>query len=197
MKLIDVRKVVCLLLIVILLSPAILMAASHRNCNSCHTVHSDADASTAGLPLWNGEVPLQTFTMYTSDTFQGDLDPSGQPSGSARLCLSCHEEWSAIGTDLTKMHPISFVYDAQLVTDDGYLEPLTKTTAYGGTIEDVLLDDSSQMQCTACHQVHRGPGGDKTSSPGGLRYIRGGTEADYETQGSDAYDDLCRTCHLK
>ncbi|MHC4394270.1 MAG: cytochrome c3 family protein [Planctomycetota bacterium] len=197
MKLMDVRKGVSLLLVVTLLSPALLLAASHRNCNSCHEVHATLDADTAGLPLWNDEVPIQIFTMYDSDTFQGTLDISGQPSGSSRLCLSCHEDWSAIGTDLTKMHPISFVYDNDLATADGFLYTIETATSYGGTIEEVLLDIDLQIQCISCHDVHRGPGGAPGTGPGGTSYMRGGTQADYAVQGTGAYDDLCRSCHMK
>jgi hypothetical protein len=42
-----------------------------------------------GVPLWNGLETKTTFTMYSSATFQGTID--GQPSGTSKLCLGCHD----------------------------------------------------------------------------------------------------------
>jgi len=55
---------------------------------------------------------------------------------------------SNLGTDLTGDHPVSFVYDNALATADGNLyDPKTLP-------QDVRLDRSGQLQCTACHDPH-------------------------------------------
>ena len=71
-----------------LLTPIAVMAIAHSDifgCNGCHTPHNAK--ALPGVPLWNGSETTATFTMYSSDTFQGIMD--GQPSGDSKLCLSC------------------------------------------------------------------------------------------------------------
>lgn len=59
-------------------------------CIFCHTPHN----AQAGLePLWNRVDPGHVFTTYTSSSLNATV---GQPSGSARLCLSCHDGSVAI-----------------------------------------------------------------------------------------------------
>src|SRR5512146_58935 len=65
------------------LAPLLLMApwagAAHSDhgCDSCHTPHNAG--SLPGVPLWNGNETITTFTMYSSTTLQASID--GQPSG--------------------------------------------------------------------------------------------------------------------
>ncbi len=66
-------------------------------CVFCHTPHG----STLGVtPLWNRTLSSATYTPYTSsaldaNAIQGTL---GQPGGSSKLCLSCHDGTLAIGS---------------------------------------------------------------------------------------------------
>lgn len=61
-------------------------------CVFCHTPH---EATTGELaPLWNRTMSTQTYVPYTS----GSMDASvGQPGGSSKLCLSCHD--GSMGVD--------------------------------------------------------------------------------------------------
>ncbi len=52
-----------------------------------------------------------------------------------------------LGTDLSDDHPISFKYDAALVSADGQLRP---PPASGS----VRLDGNNELQCTSCHEPH-------------------------------------------
>lgn len=153
-------------------------------CVPCHTPHN-ADTTVSLSPLWNHELTTESFTVYTGvDIDATDLD---QPNGDSLLCLSCHDGSVAldsfggstgtnfiaaagnVGTDLSDDHPISFTYDATLVTNDGELN--APPAAY--------LDGLSRVQCSSCHDVHN------TSNIASLLRI------------SNAGSALCLTCHNK
>src|SRR6059058_2582342 len=110
-------------------------------CVFCHTPHG----ASAVQPLWNRNVPVNTYRVYSSTTL--DAKP-GQPTGSSKLCLSCHDGTVALGsvlsrgqliqmaggittlppghrnlgTDLSDDHPISFRYDDTLAARDPKLK---------------------------------------------------------------------------
>ncbi len=133
-------------------------------CVFCHTPHD----SKPSLALWNRDLPAVSYKIYQSSTMEATLN---QPTGSSRLCLSCHDGVIALskvrnpgisgrftlqqltgrtllGTDLSGSHPISFIYDSNLALKVGELvEPkaLPRT---------VPLDSTKQLQCTSCHNPH-------------------------------------------
>lgn len=178
-------------------------------CIACHTPHN-ADTSVTDAPLWNHEITAATFTMYSSSTL--DATGDAQPTGSSKLCLSCHDGTVAIdsfggasGTnfvtgparvgangDLDDDHPISITYDAALSTaDPGLHDPSVATTTIGaggtrtrtGTLTDVMLI-GGKVECASCHDVHN-----TFTVPGSvgtplLKVTRAGSE-------------LCLTCHNK
>ena len=133
-------------------------------CVFCHTPHN-ANGTTA---LWNRDLPATTYTLYASTTLQSVLN---QPTGSSRLCLSCHDGTIALdslrvppkggplmmsalkgrtvlGTDLSGSHPVSFTYDTALAAKNlGLADP-------GALPPSVLLDAQKQLQCTSCHDPH-------------------------------------------
>lgn len=160
-------------------------------CIFCHTPHN---ASSNG-PLWNrpdittavggGSFPLyaKLGNLVIDDAGVRDLSTYGDgvtqyPNGATRLCLSCHDGVTAIGTvlsatggtdiapslgsmtvespsmviDLSTSHPVSFVYDSNVMA---FLQdkPLAGTNAYKQPTAGIL-DDQSRMQCTACHDPH-------------------------------------------
>lgn len=68
-------------------------------CAFCHTPHG-SDNSVAG-PLWNKTLQNSTYTSFTAAsldaaTIQGTS--AGQPLGSSKLCLSCHDGVLALGS---------------------------------------------------------------------------------------------------
>lgn len=169
-----------------------------RICVFCHTPHN-ADLSVVDAPLWNHEVTQRTYALYDSPTF--DAAPS-QPTGSSRLCLSCHDGSvavdayggqpgtfflggpSAVGADgLANDHPISFQYTDALAIQDGELfPPSSSPSMLGGTIEQDLLFNGN-LECASCHDVHNG--GAAAAVDDDLLVIT--------QQGSR----LCLTCHDK
>jgi hypothetical protein len=182
------------------------MAVPHSDlvgCDGCHVPHNAG--TLPGVPLWNGSETTVTFTMYSSATFQATID--NQPSGTSRLCLSCHDganpdflwmtdaEQFGAG-ELVTSHPISFVYDSALASADGALKDPSQPSTLGRTIAEDLLDVASKVQCTSCHDVH--------SSGVGEFQLRGynyGYETVENPDGTTSQlhhgPELCRMCHLK
>jgi predicted CXXCH cytochrome family protein len=166
--------------------------ASGEICIVCHTPHA---ASATNTPLWNHGTTVQAFTPYTSATFNST---AVNPTGTSRLCLSCHdgtvglEAFGGVATnvnnpvaivggtgDLTTEHPIAFDYTDALATTDGGLHPPTTTdVGTGDMITDVWLFNNS-LECASCHDVH--------NKFGITKLLRK----------SNAVSGLCLTCHNK
>jgi len=132
-------------------------------CVFCHTPHNASPTRA----LWNHALPAVSYQLYSSPTLKAQLD---QPTGSSRLCLSCHDGILAmgnlrvpppggqpglgpltgsdlLGTDLSDDHPISFAYDSLLALNSGQLaDPLSLPPT-------VRLEDG-QLQCASCHDAH-------------------------------------------
>lgn len=146
---------------------AVRASVEDQICIFCHTPHN---ASPVGA-LWNRALSPQTYQVYSSRAL--DANP-GQPTGSSKLCLSCHDGTIAVGlvlssdtpiqmfggittmpagrtnlgTDLRDDHPISFVYDSTLANADGHLRsPNSLPSA-------IKLDANRELQCTSCHDAH-------------------------------------------
>lgn len=61
-------------------------------CVFCHTPHG-GQASATG-PIWNRQLSGATYIPYSSTSLDATV---GQPGGSSRLCLSCHDGTMAVG----------------------------------------------------------------------------------------------------
>lgn len=157
-------------------------------CIFCHAPHN-----TSGLrPLWNREMPVGSYRIYESSTL--DAQP-GQPTGTSKLCLSCHDGTIAmgsvlsrverirmaggdfipaglsnLGTDLSDDHPISFYYTTGVAAADRQLAAPTALHP------NVKLDQTGQLQCTTCHDPHRNTFGNFLVM-------------------TDEFGALCTTCH--
>jgi predicted CXXCH cytochrome family protein len=165
-------------------------------CKVCHTPHNGSVA-VADAPLWNHSLSaVGSYTMYTSSTLNS---VAGQPDGSSKLCLSCHDGTVALenfgtmssgtnfmtgtqvlGTSLSNDHPVSITYDAALAAADGGLkDPSTASSGIaGGTIAAKMLV-GGKMQCSSCHDVH---------NSSGVAHL---------LLKSNAASALCLTCHVK
>jgi len=136
-------------------------------CIFCHTPHNASPIR----PLWNRYLPVDNYRIYSSRAL--DAQP-GQPTGTSKMCLSCHDGTIALGvvysrtdpilmaggvtflpdgpsnlgTDLSDDHPISFRYDSALAAQDAHLlDPALLP-------DGVELDAYGELQCTTCHDPH-------------------------------------------
>ena len=133
-------------------------------CVFCHTPHNGSPVRS----MWNRDLPGITYQLYSSTTLRATLK---QPTGSSRLCLSCHDGFVAmgnlkvpppgetlqlgpmtgpntLGTDLSDDHPVSFVYDGALAASHpGIVDPASLP-------KSVPLDSKGELQCTTCHNAH-------------------------------------------
>lgn len=153
-------------------------------CLPCHTPHN---AKTSSQLLWNHAETEQTFTMYKNT--------AGQPSGTSKLCLSCHDGVTAldsygdnvgsvvvtgshnIGTDLTNDHPIGIAYPTNRPTS--FRDPSTFAPGINGRpIKLVTTDGIAKVECSSCHNVHNNGLGD---------FLRVPIQESY----------LCLQCHIK
>ena len=176
-------------------------ATEQRVCAFCHTPHNADPAD----PLWNHVSSGSTYTPYSSDTM-AQAAP-GQPSGTSKLCLSCHDGTIALGsvhnlpenmgagtitglgsaltgptllsTDLSDDHPISFTYDAALVVKNTELV----NPAVAGASLPLYGLGKNQVECASCHNPH------ESVNP---KFLRMGY-----TDGSGFGSPLCRACHDK
>jgi predicted CXXCH cytochrome family protein len=142
-------------------------------CIFCHIPHHASNVA----PLWSRESSTAIYNLYGSSSL---VAQPGQPTGSSRLCLSCHDGTIAVGmlegqsqpipmaggittipagptnleTDLSDDHPISFAYTSALATQRGELvDPLSLPA-------EIKLEGGQWLQCSSCHDAHKNPYGD-------------------------------------
>jgi predicted CXXCH cytochrome family protein len=139
-------------------------SAAQDSCIFCHAPHNVLANVT---PLWDHALSSQTYTTYTSSTYNSG--PQTPSAGSSRLCLSCHDGTVAVGltvaqgsittsgtitatdllgTNLSSGHPVSMtpVDDGQLVTSLFSTPASTKDAAVN------LV--AGKIECTTCHDPH-------------------------------------------
>jgi predicted CXXCH cytochrome family protein len=149
--------------------PAPIRASTESEiCIFCHIPHQKGSAIRY---LWNRSDPANPYIPYFSSTLKADV---GQPTGSSRMCLSCHDgtialgaivsspteipfkggirfipedSSSYLGTDLSDDHPISFVYDEMLSLDNREIRSPS-------VLPPQVRLEYNQLQCSACHDPH-------------------------------------------
>ncbi|HSL22671.1 MAG TPA: cytochrome c3 family protein [Vicinamibacterales bacterium] len=173
-------------------------------CVFCHTPHNANPAPQ----LWNHQASGATnYSTYGSSSFDSGQVPgtfntfpgrsAGQPAGSSRLCLSCHDGTIALGatlnngtiavsggngefiptrshlgTDLSNDHPVSFARDP---SDTQAIDPPP-----GDSVQ--LEGQTNFIQCVSCHDAHRQDG-----DPALPKFL----------VKSNVRSALCTTCHRK
>lgn len=171
-------------------------------CIFCHAAHTESDLGS----LWNRRTsPAPSYRAYESPTLQA---PIGQPDGSSRLCLSCHDGTLALGAtasraepvrmlgadasgrlrgesnlglDLSGDHPISVEY-AQ-ARGRGRVRNRTQLHAHPvGADGNTLLDGQGKVQCVSCHDPHSDPAAAGARVP---PFWRG-----------TSFTEVCEACHV-
>jgi len=184
--------------------------SNFETCRPCHTPHN-ADTTVTDAPLWNHEVTSAAYQPYSSPTLDASV---GQASGVTKLCLSCHDGTVAVdsfggatgtyvlgpgnfgdlGTDLSKHHPVSFVYDTALAVADGELrDPTSAPSGLGGTVASDLLI-GGRLECSSCHDVHLER---NTQGCLGCHFVGGRTTWSLSLRIDNTDSALCLTCHKK
>jgi hypothetical protein len=186
---------------------------SSQICVFCHTPHR----SSGEGPLWNRQATTKTFKHYSSSTLSID-DPAlratseyGQPNGSSRLCLSCHDGVTALGAVFTtpfsmSPQPIHFTdvrggrsgagvaiayetfsshHPVSFRYNTNVINILKNTFGkdykYPPLPSYVKLDRLERMQCTTCHDPHQ----DQSDVPSPI--------TPFWTAGT--YQAVCDACH--
>lgn len=158
------------------LSPAdVKTADSTEICVFCHTPHN----SNPAAPLWNQTMSGSSYNVYDSLTVVAAI---GQPTGSSKLCLSCHDGTIAIGSLLNlpgkglggnlpvagpnitggKIAATSTAYIGTDLRDDHPISfDYSLSTPANTEIKpasafppEVKLDGGSMVQCRSCHDPH-------------------------------------------
>ena len=172
-------------------------------CLPCHTPHNSKTGADNLAPLWDHAVTGSTFSVYPH-TFGTLQATPGQPGGTSKACLSCHDGTVGLdaygtattgtatiaatanfGTDLSNDHPISFTYDSTLAGNDGELvDPSADGDTDANTVGAFSLFlplFSGSLECGSCHDVHN------TASAGNASLLL------VDNAGSA----LCLKCHVK
>ncbi|MCU7906567.1 MAG: cytochrome C [Candidatus Thiodiazotropha sp. (ex Epidulcina cf. delphinae)] len=147
-------------------------------CNVCHTPHNANSGSQ--VPLWNHEISIATYKLYSSPTMDV-VAGQPQPGGVSRMCLSCHDGTIAIdsyggdsgaititgkpnlGVDLSNDHPIGIQW-AHQTQSAGSLSCLSchvlkynpETMMYElvDPVGGELRFFDRKIECPSCHDVH-------------------------------------------
>ena len=184
-------------------------------CRTCHVPHDhgrtlavQTGIESSGL-LWNHKLSDVVYTLYSSATLNGAI---GQPTGTAKMCLGCHDgsvaleamDSKAAGGHSTTTYiqtndagfqvpgtgmggtSLQGTHPISVVYDsaaDPGLKATTNSIGTSGTIASLL--DGGKVQCSTCHDVHDSLG----EAVGGTHLLRVSNTA--------TPSGLCLACHIK
>jgi len=133
-------------------------------CLPCHTPHNALLAGEENV-LWNHAATGETFTMYSST--------AGQPEGTSKMCLGCHDGVTAVdnyggnggtgivitgaaalGSNLSDDHPIGIEYPTGSPAE--YNDPGTFAPGINGGpgVRLVAINSVDRVECSSCHEPH-------------------------------------------
>jgi predicted CXXCH cytochrome family protein len=148
------------------------------SCLYCHAPHSglNGTAGVACTPLWDAKLSsVQAYTVYSSSTLVNTPNPSPPLGTNTTLCLSCHDGTVAgspgalvpygnvpmtgqmysadvFGTNLSTMHPISFVLPLQPAPD--LVSSLTANPPSTADQTGAVRLFHGNVECGSCHNPH-------------------------------------------
>jgi len=159
-------------------SPSPIRGTLSGSCLYCHAPHSglNGTAGVAQTPLWNTVLSsVQSYTVYSSSTLVNTPNPSPPLGTDSTLCLSCHDGTVAgspgalvaygkvtmsgqmnsadvLGTNLSNVHPISFVLPLQPAPD--LVPSLTANPPSTADATGAVNLINGNVECTSCHNPH-------------------------------------------
>ena len=160
-------------------------ADTDRVCVFCHTPHG-ATQGDFNMPLWNRTLSTKTYTPYpdkSADPLRSSIDATlGQPGGSSKLCLACHDGTIAIGkvnvfngtqnvtlgtsgTDADGTMPAGAGADTGFTRDLGF--DLSNDHPISFTYNDALATTDGELRrpSSVSHIASRIPGATKPTVP--------------------------------
>ena len=197
-------------------------------CKFCHTPHGASPA----VPLWSHKSETVSFTRFSSATLvvdnpgltydYGYNDPLG---GTSKLCMGCHDGATALGalvtgetivmdtndyitgagdygSDISNKHPVSFIYNNNLITEMDAtglsVKALGKyglpSTTDNGTIINPDVKKKweragNRVECTICHDPHtnRASAAERDYLPFWVSSTISGV--------ADSFNSVCLACH--
>jgi hypothetical protein len=175
-------------------------------CAMCHTPHKGAGM----YPLWNRDQVAQTYTMYSSVSFDMSNGPTAQPQNPSTLCLVCHNGVASTLVNYPGPGPAGGPNDDQYdLSIAGYWGDLSMSDGLGTDPGTPSLSDDHPISFK--YDPTKDDSTDNNDFPtaedmGARKYIRGnattGTSANtlyplYNNGGADATKSQfeCPTCH--
>jgi hypothetical protein len=194
-------------------------------CAFCHTPHSAASPTLTG-PLWNRSQATQSYTPYSSATF--DMGPAAEPKYGSGACLTCHNGVTAglvnypgpgsiANANYTfqmgaGQYTTTYATWANLGIDLSndhpvgftYAPALDNTTDNNGFPATIPTQfrlfgaSKNQFECGTCHAVHHTPAAAYTTNvwDNTNKTHTSTTGQVYFLRSSNTASALCNACHV-
>ncbi len=131
-------------------------------CKFCHTPHN----ANPAIPLWSHQLSKADYTMYSSKSLNTTPPENHVPTGSSKLCLSCHDGTVAVGAVNGQIYPLEgtagdgtlFTGATNLGTDLSDDHPISIRMIGPGLAklspQSPVKLENGYVECGSCHDPH-------------------------------------------